>query len=116
MKNISIWKDSVKIKNFSSLKHNKDLDVLIIGGGITGISTLYNLSKTNLKVMLVEQNKIGESATGNSTGKLTYLQNDLLIKIKNIYDESILVKYINSQKESIKKLIQLNKDNNFSVI
>ena len=63
MKKYSIWKDNVNIKSYPKLDTNKEIDILIIGGGITGISTLYNLSSLNLKTILVEQGKIGMSTT-----------------------------------------------------
>ncbi|MBQ4031311.1 MAG: FAD-binding oxidoreductase, partial [Bacilli bacterium] len=112
MKNISIWKDNMEIKKFNKLGNDKEVDVLIIGGGITGISTLYHLRKNRLKVMLVDQNKIGFSVTGNSTGKLTYLQNDLIDKIRNNFDDDIAYQYISSQRDSInmiKKVINKGK-------
>ena len=58
MKNISIWKDNIKSINYKKLDKNLDIDILIIGGGITGISALYHLKNSNLKIILVEQNKI----------------------------------------------------------
>ena len=101
MKNISIWKDIKKEKNYPKLCENKKVDVLIIGGGITGISTLYHLNNAKLKVMLVEQNEIGTSTTGNSTGKLTYLQNDLIDKIRKHVGDETASKYVNSQIDAI---------------
>ena len=105
MKKISIWEDSIKLKSFNKLNHNLTTDILIIGGGITGISTLYHLNNSKYKVSLVEQNKIGVSTTSKSTGKLTYLQNDLLYNIKKTHGESTLINYINSQKDAIKMII-----------
>ena len=35
-------------------------DVIIIGGGIIGVSTAYFLAKQNLKVLVLEKNKIGQ--------------------------------------------------------
>ena len=43
MKNYSIWQDNIKANNYDELLHDKEVDVLIIGGGMTGISTLYHL-------------------------------------------------------------------------
>ncbi|MBR1718440.1 MAG: FAD-dependent oxidoreductase [Bacilli bacterium] len=111
MKNISIWKDNIDIKEFRKLENDKSVDVLIIGGGITGISTLYHLKDTNKKIMLVEQNKIGFSTTGNSTGKLNFLQNDLLNKIRNNYNDTVLKDYIKSQIDTIKEEVSLIKKN-----
>lgn len=101
MKNISIFKDNVKRKQYPSLDSNKKVDVLIIGGGITGVSTLYNLKDSDLDVILVEQNKIAFSTTGNSTGKLSYLQNDLLDKIRSSFSDKVCLTYIKSQMEAI---------------
>ena len=101
MKNMSIWKDYYKETNYESLTQDLDVDVLIIGGGITGVSSLFHLRDSNLKVALVEQNKIGLSVTGNSTGKLNYLQNDLIDKIRSFYDDEVASLYLNSQIESI---------------
>ena len=105
MKKISIWEDSIKLKSFNKLNHNLTTDILIIGGGITGISTLFHLNNSKYKVSLVEQNKIGMSTTSKSTGKLTYLQNNLLYNIKKTHGESTLINYINSQKDAIKMII-----------
>lgn len=104
MKNISIWKDNSKIKKYDSLNDDLDVDVLIIGGGITGISSLYHLKDSNLKVVLVEQNRIGYGVTGNSTGKLNYLQNDLLDKIRKYYNDEVASLYLNSQIEVMNEM------------
>ena len=45
------------------LRGNKTVDVLIVGGGITGISTAYYLSKAGLRVCVLEKDKIAHHAT-----------------------------------------------------
>lgn len=101
MKNFSIWNEGIKRKKCSQLSENKEIDVLIIGGGITGISCLYHLMNSNLKVALVEANRIGEGVTSKTTGKLTFLQDGMYSKIekKRDYDEARL--YYQAQKEAI---------------
>lgn len=105
MKYNSIWNDTKNCIKYPMLEEDKEVDVLIIGGGITGVSTLYNLRDTNLNVMLVEQNKIGFSTTGNSTGKLTFLQNDLLNKIREKYNDNVASLYLKSQINTIENII-----------
>lgn len=112
MKKISIWEDTTNIEKYDKLNKDTTTDVLIIGGGITGISTLYNLNNSKLKVILVEQNRIGMGVTGKSTGKLTYLQNDLLDKIRNNFNDDILLQYIESQRTIIKKITNIIKKEN----
>lgn len=111
MKNISIWGYLNNIYKYKKLDSDKKVDVLIIGGGITGISTLYHLKNSNLDTILVEQNKIGLSTTSKSTGKLSYLQNDLIDKIRKSFDDKTAKKYIESQKYSIKSIVDtINKE------
>ena len=112
MKNYSIWKNNLNKRQYDKLTNNLEVDVLIIGGGITGISTLYHLRHSNLKVVLVDQNRIGLSVTANSTGKLTYLQNDLLDKIRKSYDDNIASRYLNSQREAISSIVSTIKEEN----
>lgn len=61
----SYWLDSVKNNNlsFSSLDKDINVDVCVIGGGITGISTAYLLAKAGLKVCVLEKDKIAHHAT-----------------------------------------------------
>ena len=108
MKDKSIWLDGITRKKFPKLDKDIDCDILIIGGGITGVSTAYFLRDSNQKIVLVERNKLCMGTTAKSTGKLTFLQDDMINKIKNIYDEDIACRYIKSQKDAIslaKKII-----------
>ena len=47
--NKSIWMDDLNNKTYSKLENNITCDILIIGGGIAGISTAYFLKKCNKK-------------------------------------------------------------------
>lgn len=105
LKSKSIWEDTVETINYPKLNKNQVVDVLIIGGGISGISSLYHLKDEKLKVMLVEQNKLGFSITGKSTGKLSFLQNDLLDKIRFGLGNNVLKMYLKSQKDAINLII-----------
>lgn len=53
------------------LTENTTADVVIVGGGIAGITTLYFLLKyTSKKIILVEAHKIAHGATGHNAGQL----------------------------------------------
>jgi len=98
MKNNSIWEEYLK-NEFKSLENDIDTDVLIIGGGIAGLLTAYYLKDSNIKVTIVERNKILGGVTSKMTAKVTILQ-DILTKVskKNI---SL---YLKSQLEGLKLL------------
>ena len=61
----SYWVESIKQtkKEFPKLEENKKADVCIIGGGLTGLTTAYYLSKTKMKVIVLEKSKISTHTT-----------------------------------------------------
>jgi glycine/D-amino acid oxidase-like deaminating enzyme len=59
-------------ERFPKLSGDHVADVVVIGGGITGISSAYNLQKAGHKVILIEKDEIGSGATGASSGNLCY--------------------------------------------
>ncbi len=108
MKKQSIW-----LKDFNNkitiLNKNIECDVLIIGGGITGLSTAYHLINKNLKVIIVEKNEIGCGITCKTTGKITYLQELIYTKLKRQLNEKISEQYLKSQLEAINILTNIIK-------
>lgn len=112
--NKSIWLDSIKKYNYPTLNNDCECDILIIGGGITGVSCAYHLKNCNKKVILVESNLIAHGTSGKTTGKLTFLQDDILNKIKNIYSEKKAIDYLNSQKFAVELAKEIIIDNKIS--
>ena len=67
----SYYKSSVKIFNNSEiLENNLKIDICIIGGGLTGISSALYLAKNGYSVALCEARKIGWGASGRNGGQL----------------------------------------------
>src|SRR5699024_4119556 len=56
---------------YPTLKENLEVDVCVVGGGITGLTTAYVLSKTGKKVALLEANEIIGGTTGHTSAKVT---------------------------------------------
>lgn len=70
---ISLWIATTPDTHYPSLPKNIETDVVVVGGGISGISTAILLKQKGLKIVLVESNRIIEKTTGNTTAKLTAL-------------------------------------------
>jgi glycine/D-amino acid oxidase-like deaminating enzyme/nitrite reductase/ring-hydroxylating ferredoxin subunit len=74
METLSVWRGTAAPSGYAMLSGDVQCDVLIIGGGITGV-TLANLlaeqkTANKPKVVLLEADEIGCGTTGNSTGNL----------------------------------------------
>ena len=67
---ISVWKDQSNEQSFPTLTQDITVDVAIIGGGITGITAAYILSKAGKRVAVLEARQVGKGSTGSSTGNL----------------------------------------------
>ena len=65
----SYWLD-YKYDPSEPLTKNIDVDIAIIGGGVTGISAAYYLSDSKLKVALIEKHTIASGSSGRSSGAL----------------------------------------------
>ena len=94
---MSIWKQLKHDEQI--LNENIEVDTLIIGGGLTGLLTAYNLKEKNICV--VERKTIGCGVTKNSTAKITYLQETIYTKISSLLGKTKSELYLKSQLESI---------------
>jgi glycine/D-amino acid oxidase-like deaminating enzyme/nitrite reductase/ring-hydroxylating ferredoxin subunit len=71
VKTTPYWLDTARIKKFPALARDIEVDVLVVGGGITGLTTSYLLGETGLKVALVERERLATRDTGHTTAHLT---------------------------------------------
>ena len=69
----SIWIDTVPEILTKSQKLDTDIscDVAIVGGGLTGLTCAYYLSKKGLKVAVLEKDSLMSKTSGNTTAKIT---------------------------------------------
>lgn len=101
----SYWIDSVKENiEYKKLEENIKTDICIIGGGLTGVTTAYNLSKYKIKTVLIDKGKIGMQTSGNSTAKITS-QHGLIYKyLIDSKGRDFARKYYEANEEAIKNI------------
>lgn len=73
------WIDSAQLPAFPRLEKKLAVDVVVVGGGITGVTAAYLLKKAGLKVALLERDRIAGGDTGHTTAHLTRVT-DLRLK------------------------------------
>ena len=69
----SLWIETTEKKAYPKLEKNVSCDVCIIGGGITGLTLGYLLSKKGISFKILERNEICSGVTANTTGNTTNL-------------------------------------------
>ncbi|HEU4771929.1 MAG TPA: FAD-dependent oxidoreductase, partial [Candidatus Udaeobacter sp.] len=73
MKNIPVWIDTAPIQTFPKLDRSIRVDVVVVGAGVTGITTAYLLKKAGSTVALIERERVASIDTGHTTAHLTYV-------------------------------------------
>ena len=75
------------LPQFSPLDRDLDIDICVIGAGIAGISTAYELIKRGKKVVLVEARDVLSGETGRTSGHLTNDLDDGYLEIAKKHGE-----------------------------
>src|SRR5437870_9823803 len=66
-----LWPRPTTLRRFSSLQADLQVDVAIVGGGVTGLTTAVLLAEAGKRVALLESRELGAGVTGCSTAHLT---------------------------------------------
>lgn len=113
MMKTSYWQTKTKIKSFPSLNQDVETDILIIGGGLTGLMCAYFLKDSPYKITIVERDTIGSHSSSKLTGKVSYLQPEVLSDIKKNFGDLAALRYFKSNLEAYKDIVNMIKDHSF---
>jgi len=70
----SLWLATTEPTDYPALTGGVDADVAVLGGGIAGLMTALSLKRDGARVALLEAGRIGAGVTGNTTAKVSALQ------------------------------------------
>ena len=97
----SLWADSTQKPHFKGLNGDIKTDVLIIGGGLTGILCAYILQKAGIDYTLIEAKEICSGITKNTTAKLTVQHGLIYDKIIRKYGVTAAQQYYNANNNAL---------------
>ncbi len=67
----SIWTQTERLPEREPLPGSITVDTAVIGGGITGILTAYQLRRKGIEAVVLEARRVGDGQTKNTTAKIT---------------------------------------------
>lgn len=98
--NRPLWLDEADTE-YPALAETIDVDVAVIGGGITGLTTAHLLKQAGRTVALVEMSRIGYGATGYTTAKLTVGHGLVYGRLTDEHGEETARRYARSNQDAI---------------
>ncbi len=104
--NLSYWIASSKFIIFEKVTKSVETDILVIGGGIAGLTTAYCLAQAGRKVILVEDGFIGSGESGRTTAHITCALDDRYFELEKIFGKDKAVLAANSHMAAIEWIDQ----------
>ncbi|GGM38892.1 FAD-dependent oxidoreductase [Microbacterium saperdae] len=96
-----LWKTDSPLPLGADFSPGSRHDVVIVGAGITGLTTAVMLARAGRDVAVVEAGAVAELATGANTGKLSLLQGQRLAEIRRHHPASLVRAYVEANRSGM---------------
>ncbi|MFH8655407.1 FAD-dependent oxidoreductase [Streptomyces afghaniensis] len=99
----SYWMETAPDGRHPALTEDLDVDVAVIGAGIAGLSTAWELTRAGRSVAVLEAGRVAAGVTGHTTAKVTALHTLVYDKLRRIRGPEGARLYARSQSEAIER-------------
>jgi glycine/D-amino acid oxidase-like deaminating enzyme/nitrite reductase/ring-hydroxylating ferredoxin subunit len=109
MTSTSLWMNIDVAPNARPLFQNERCDVVVIGAGIAGISTAYELALRDLSVIVIDRGRIAGGMTARTTAHLAPLCDDLMSEFKKLRGLETAKVFYQSQAASVDRIEEIQR-------
>jgi glycine/D-amino acid oxidase-like deaminating enzyme/nitrite reductase/ring-hydroxylating ferredoxin subunit len=109
---LSYWIDTTENTDYPKLDSDIEVDVAIVGGGITGLTTAYFLKSHGIKTAVIDANRIAQGVSGHTTAKITSQHSLKYAKMVSTAGEEKALQYASANQAAIAMVEKIIADNN----
>ncbi len=106
----SIWSENSKIPKFDALDGDISVDVLIVGGGLSGVLCAKSLHNAGVNYALIEADRICGGVTKNTTAKITIQHGLLCYELIKKFGVEKARLYFQAQNDALGKYKEMCRD------
>lgn len=96
---ISVWQDRLPRPTVEQQDVTGHADVVVVGAGITGLTTALLLARAGRSVTVLEAEYVGHGTTGRSTAKVSLLQGTQLSQVAKRHSAGVVRDYVEANSE-----------------
>ncbi|MFD8011698.1 FAD-dependent oxidoreductase [Streptomyces sp. NPDC058955] len=101
----SYWMRTASLPSFGPLRGAAEADAVVVGSGIAGLSTAWELARTGRSVVVLEADRLAGGVTGHTTGKLTALHTTAYHGLRAGHGEDAARRYAASQSAALRHVL-----------
>lgn len=106
-RNPSLWVQTAPSTEFPKLDRDIEADVIVVGSGITGLTTARLLAERGLSVVVIEARKLCYGVTGFTTAKVTALHSAIYQELAEAWDDETAAVYAAANQAAVAKVKEL---------
>jgi glycine/D-amino acid oxidase-like deaminating enzyme/nitrite reductase/ring-hydroxylating ferredoxin subunit len=102
-----LWLQTAPAAAYPALEAELEVDVAVLGGGITGLTTALLLKRDGARVAVVEAARVGSGVTGCTTAKVSALQSTVYSTIRSRHGDQGAAVYAEASLAGVDKIAVL---------
>ena len=109
---MSIWSQTAALSPENHLRGNRTAEAVVIGGGLAGVLTAWQLRKRCVEVILLEAETIGSGQTRNTTAKITSQHSIIYQNLIHQVGQEKAMQYARANQQAIEDYAQIIREEN----